>query len=85
MTNTERASNKQEYGILNMAYQTILFASISGLCLIIIQLRKKRPFFGKILSQKLTVDFDKTDKKLALIALISFLYCLVTLLKSSAT
>lgn len=68
-----------------MEYQTILFVLISGFCLTIIQLRKKRPFLGKILSQKLTVDFDKTDKKLALIALISFLYCLVTLLKSSAT
>ena len=64
-----------------MEYQTVLFALISGFCLLIIQLRKNRPFFGKILSEKMTVDLDKTDKKLALIALISFLYCLVTLLK----
>lgn len=66
-----------------MKYQAIIFALISGLCLIIIQLRKNRPFFGRILYQKLTVDLDKTDKKLALIALISFLYCLVTIVKNS--
>lgn len=66
-----------------MKYQAIIFATISALCLIIIQLRKKRPFFGRILFQKITGDLDKTDKKLALIGLISFLYCMVTLAKNS--
>ncbi len=66
-----------------MKHQAIIFALISGLCLIIIQLRKNRPFLGRILFQKMTFDLDKTDKKIALIALISFLYCINTLAKNS--
>lgn len=65
-----------------MEHQAILFALISGICLIVIQVRKKPSLFASILSQKMTVNLDKTDKKLALIALISFLYCVVALFKS---
>ncbi len=67
---------------LNMENQAIFFALISGLCLVVILLRKKLPPFRSMLSQKMIFDLDKTDKRLALIALISFLYCLVALGKS---
>jgi len=65
-----------------MENQAILFALISALCLIVILLRKKLPPFRSMLSQKMVFDLDTTDKRLALIALISFLYCLVSLGKS---
>ncbi|MFT5728067.1 MAG: hypothetical protein ACI8PB_002218 [Desulforhopalus sp.] len=65
-----------------MENQAILFALISALCLIVILLRKKLPPFRSMLSQKMIFDLDKIDKRLALIALISFLYFLVSLGKS---
>ena len=65
-----------------MENQAILFALISALCLIVILLRKKLPPFRSMLSQKMVFDLDKIDKRLALIALLSFLYCLVALGKS---
>lgn len=44
-----------------MEHLAVLFALIPGICLIFLQLRKKLPLFGNILSQKMTEYLDKTD------------------------
>ena len=52
---------------------------ISGGCMAIIGLRKKRPLFGGIFSSKLNENIDSTDKYLALAALVFFLIAMLCL------
>jgi len=47
---------------------------ISGICLMVIALSKKLPLFGTIFSPKLREKLDVIDKRLALTALIFFLF-----------
>jgi len=60
----------------------IIFGFISGGCLLAIQLRKKLPLFGGIVSPKMHENIDSTDKKLAIFALIAFMVCMAFLLAS---
>lgn len=55
----------------------ILSGAISGGCLAAIQLRKKLPLLGAIFSPKLKEELDSIDKRLAITALIFFLFCMV--------
>lgn len=65
-----------------MEHQAVLFALVSGLCLIILLLRKKQLLFKSIFSKNMTIELDKTDKKLGLITLFSFLYFMMALFKN---
>ncbi|MCP3892198.1 MAG: hypothetical protein GY702_25505 [Desulfobulbaceae bacterium] len=62
-----------------MKVVALIFAVLSGCCLVLIQMRKKLPLFGSISSPKLHCELDKTDKKLALAALMAFLVCILSL------
>jgi hypothetical protein len=53
-------------------YLPIVFAIMAGCCLTIIAIKNKLPFFGGLLSPKLKIQLSKTDKYLALMALLFF-------------
>ena len=57
-------------------YLPIIFAIISGCCLAIIAIKNRIPFFGGLLSQKIQIQLSKTDKYLAFIALLFFVFSL---------
>lgn len=65
-----------------MKYLAALFGIISGASLMAIQLRKNLPLFGSFLSPKMNEKLDKTDKRLAIISLISFIICLAFLVQT---
>jgi len=65
-----------------MKLVAIFFAILSGGCLLVIQLRKNLPLFGSIISDEVNEKLDSTDKKLAIVALISFMVCIAFLLTS---
>ncbi len=53
-------------------YLPLVFAIIDRCCLTIIAIKNKLPFLGGLFSPKLKIQLCKTDKYLALMALLSF-------------
>jgi len=60
----------------------IICGLISGICLTAIASRKKIPLFGAIFSPKLREELDSTDKRLALGALVFFLFSIIFIILS---
>ena len=63
-----------------MEYVAMALGFLSGLCLTAIAIRNRIPFFGGLVSSKIRIDLDKTDKQLALAALALFVLCMAALL-----
>jgi len=56
--------------------------ALSGVCLTVVFFRKRLPLFGGLVSSKMRLDLDKTDKRLALTALVLFVLCVAALIAS---
>lgn len=54
----------------------IFFGLASGCCLFVIQMRKKLPLWGSLLSPKINLVLDSKDKILLVLALVLFVLCL---------
>lgn len=70
-----------------MSVLAIFFGLLAGCCLAGIALRwhfnKGVPIFGSILSPKIHDELDVVDKRLAIIAGIAFLLCILFLIAGS--
>lgn len=58
----------------------IIFGALSGGCLLTIAIRRRVPLWGGLLSPRIRVELDTTDRRLALGTLVSFALCLGALI-----
>ena len=61
-----------------MKVLAILFGLAAGFCLMVLQMRKKLPLWGSLLSPKMHIDLDSKDKILLIAAAVFCLLCLAS-------
>jgi hypothetical protein len=60
----------------------MIFGGVSGACLLAIAIRHRVPLFGALISEKIEVDLDRTDRRLAAVSALSFVACALALISA---
>jgi hypothetical protein len=60
----------------------MIFGGVSGACLLAIAIRHRVPLFGALISEKIKVDLDQTDGRLAAASALFFVACVLVLIST---